>query len=230
MSQVRFVVAAVVALAWTWCKPAFAVESTCFGTTANGRLENGVALPTKGHNFAAYSNLAPTLGRNYVHSRVRGVIVAAYTALEHAAPGKVFVYGETGWAAGGRFRPHRTHRNGLSVDFFVPVLDRHGQSVELPRGPTNKFGYGIEFDREGRYEEYRIDFDAIGEHLYQLDAAARAQGIGIALLIFDPAFLPKLFATARGPYLKENLPFMSGKAWWRHDEHYHVDFKVACKT
>jgi penicillin-insensitive murein endopeptidase len=51
----------------------------------------------------------------------------------------------------------------------------------------------------------------------------------MALVIFDPPFLPKLFATARGQYLEQNLPFLRGKAWWRHDEHYHVDFVVPCK-
>ncbi len=57
------------------------------------------------------------------------------------------------------------------------------------------------------------DFPAMSEHLYQLAVAAKARGVGIALVIFDTAFLPKLFATARGPYLQRNLPFMIGKPW-----------------
>ena len=48
-------------------------------------------------------------------------------------------------------------------------------------------------------------------------------------MIFDPPYLWRLFATKRGPYVRKNIPFMSGKAWIRHDEHYHVDFSVACK-
>jgi penicillin-insensitive murein DD-endopeptidase len=192
-------------------------------------LESAVALPRDGANFSAYSSLAGTLGRTYVHSKVRDVLLAAYAALEKSAPSRVFVYGETGWASGGEFRPHRTHQNGLSVDFFVPVTDRKGKSVSLPTNIGNKWGYGIEFDSNARFGEYAIDFEALGEHLFQLHSAATARGVGIDLVIFDPPYLPKLFATAHGPYLEQNLRFMRGKAWWRHDEHYHVDFSVPCK-
>jgi len=207
---------------------ALAAESTCFGTVAAGRLENGVALASSGPNFSSFSTSAEIVGRTFVHSKVRDVVAAAYQALETAAPGKVFVYGETGWKAGGRFRPHRTHQNGLSVDFMVPVLDKSGRSVPLPGTPFNRFGYDIEFDAEGRFEDFAIDFPAVAEHLYQLDVAARARGVGLALVIFDGPYLPRLFATPRGPYLKHNLHFMRRKPWVRHDEHYHVDFAVAC--
>ena len=157
-------------------------------------------------------------------------MVDSYEALEAVAPGKVFVYGETGWKSGGRIRPHRTHQNGLSVDFMVPVVNKAGRSVPLPTSPLNRFGYDIEFDSSGRYDELEIDFPAVAEHLYQLQVTARAQGIGIALVIFDEAYLPRLFATARGPHLQQNLKFMKGKPWVRHDEHYHVDFAVGCRS
>ena len=214
---------------WLVSIPSFATESTCFGTVGNGSLENGVALPSRGRNFSSYSTTAELLGRTYVHSKVLDVVVAAYKGVEGAAPDKVFVYGETGWRSGGRIKPHRTHQNGLSVDFMVPVVDKAGRSVPLPTNALNRFGYGIEFDAAGRYGEFEIDFPAIAEHLYQLDIAAHAQGIGISLVIFDEPYLPRLFATARGPYLKQNLRFMHGKPWVRHDEHYHVDFAVNCK-
>jgi penicillin-insensitive murein endopeptidase len=160
---------------------------------------------------------------------VREIVVEAYRALETAAPGKRFVYGETGWKQGGRIRPHRTHQNGLSVDFMVPVLDQNRQSVPLPTSLLNRFGYDIEFDVAGRFEDLNIDFDAIAEHLYQLDRAARSKGKGLELVIFDPPYLPRLFETSRGSYLKQNLKFMQTKAWVRHDEHYHVDFAIKCK-
>ena len=204
-------------------------ESTCFGTVAKGRLENGVALPSSGPNFSSYSTSAEAIGRTHVHSRIKDVVVTAYKALESAAPGKLFVYGETGWKSGGRIKPHRTHQNGLSVDFMVPVIDKTGRSVPLPTTALNRFGYDIEFDATGHYEDLAIDFAAIAEHLYQLHLAARAQGIGIALVIFDNDYLPRLLTTVRGPYLKQNLRFMKGKPWVRHDEHYHVDFAVKCK-
>jgi penicillin-insensitive murein DD-endopeptidase len=203
--------------------------STCYGTVANGRLEGGVRLARSGANFKPYSSAAVLIGRTYAHSTVRDIVAAAYGVMEKTAPEKVFVYGESGWEEGGRIRPHRTHRNGLSVDFMVPVLDAKGRSVPMPGSVRNRFGYDIEFDREGRYEDLRIDFEAVAEHLFQLDATARARGSGLALVIFDAPYLPKLFATRRGPYLKANLPFMKGRPWVRHDEHYHVDFAVPCK-
>lgn len=184
-------------------------------------------LPLSGSNFQSYSTLAAMAGRTHVHSKVAAVIEASYAALAASRPGTVFVYGETGWPTGGRIRPHRTHQNGLSVDFFVPVK-RGGASVALPTDATKRFGYDIEFDQDGRYGPYSIDFEAMAEHLYQLDREARSQGMGIALVIFDPAYLQRLLATPRGAQLRK-LPFMKGKPWVRHDEHYHVDFAVPCK-
>jgi penicillin-insensitive murein endopeptidase len=101
--------------------------------------------------------------------------------------------------------------------------------VALPTNATNRYGYGIEFDKDGRYRDYTIDFDALAEHLYWLHDGAKSRGVGIALVIFDRSFLPKLFATVRGPFLQQHVQFMQGAAWVRHDEHYHVDFAVPCR-
>lgn len=226
MHRYLFAIAAIIA---SMTANATTTESTCFGTVSNGHLKNGVKLPGEGKNFTAYSSLGVSLGRTHVHSKVAEIVVAAYAALEKSASEKVFVYGETGWQDGGRIRPHKTHKNGLSVDFMVPVTDGTGQSVCLPAGVSNKFGYNIDFDADARFEGYTIDFEAISEHLYQLHVAAKTHGAGIALVILDPPYLPKLFATKRGQYLKDNIHFMQGKAWIRHDEHYHVDFSVTCK-
>lgn len=204
-----------------------AAGSRCHGTVNRGSIEGSVPLPAEGANFTAYSTLAVAMGRNHVHSEVSAIILDAYVKLADAAPGAQYVYGESGNEYGGRFRPHRTHQNGTSVDFFVPVRDKNGQPARLPTPPAKRFGYDIEFDREARYGEYTIDFAAMAEHLYQLDQAARARGRGIALVIFDTAYLPRLFLTPHGTEL-EKLNFMKGKPWVRHDEHYHVDFAIPC--
>jgi murein endopeptidase len=150
---------------WPCAAAALAAGSQCHGTVSKGRIENSVKLPASGRNFSAYSALGVAAGRTHVHSKVADVLLASYEALAQAQPSNVYVYGETGWPSGGRIRPHRTHQNGLSVDFFV----------------------------------------------------------------LDPAYLPRLFATERGPFLRRTLPFMKGQPWVRHDEHYHVDFSVPCK-
>ncbi len=204
-------------------------KSQCYGTVNSGRIENSVKLLDSGPNFSAYSPIAASAGRTYVHSKVAEIIVSTYATLATERPTTLYVYGETGLASGGRFRPHRSHQNGTSVDFFVPVKNALGKSVRLPTGIMTRFGYDIEFDANAKYKEYSIDFEAMAEHLYQLNRAAKAQGSGISLLIFDTQYLPKLFATPRGSYLQQNLLFMQRKPWVRHDEHYHVDFKVACK-
>jgi penicillin-insensitive murein DD-endopeptidase len=98
-------------------------ESMCYGTPEKGRLGHGVQLPPEGKNFQAYSWLGDQIGRTYVHSKVRDVVISSYEALEGSAPETIYVYGETGWPSGGRFRPHKTHQNGLSVDFMVPITD-----------------------------------------------------------------------------------------------------------
>ena len=229
MNRKSILSAALVLAALSLSVPSLAIESTCFGTASKGTLENGVKLPFAGKNFSAYSGIGAAAGRTYVHSTVERVIVAAYTRLSITVPDKVFVYGETGWAGGGRMRPHRTHQNGLSVDFMVPVLDKTGHSVALPTSALNKYGYGIDFDGKGNFGELRIDFEAMAGHLYELAEAAKRQGAGIALVIFDPPLMPLLLNTKHGPWLKANLPFLKGEAWIRHDEHYHVDFAVPCK-
>jgi penicillin-insensitive murein DD-endopeptidase len=211
--------------------PALAVaESVCYGTTANGRLENGVPLPAAGANFVSYGSIPETAGRTYVHSKVRDVIVDAYRRLEREQPGKVFKYAETGFREGGQFKPHKTHRNGLSVDFIVPVTNGAARSVHLPTHPFNKYGYGIEFDGAGRYDGYTIDYEALAAHIVALDKAARARGVGIWRVIFDPQLAPNLYRTPHGDYLRANIQIPGKASWVRHDEHYHVDFNVPCRT
>lgn len=215
-------------LAVAICLASPASASTCYGTPADGRLEGGVSLPLAGENFQAYSPVGWMLGRTHVHDRVRDALLDAWLRLEKTTPGTSFVYGETGWPRGGPMRPHRTHRNGTSVDLMVPVR-RDGRPTTLPTLASNKFGYGIEFDAQGRFGAYRIDFAAMAEHLFQLHASARDAGIGIRRVIFDVPLQRHLWKTRRGPWLRANLAFSTRPAWVRHDEHYHVDFAVTCR-
>lgn len=112
---------------------------------------------------------------------------------------------------------------------MVPIVDQADNSVPMPTGVLYKFGYGIDFDENASYQNYKIDFETFAEHLYQLDIAAKAKNSGIALVIFESSYLPKLFAAKRGEYLKNKVNFMKGKPWIRHDEHYHIDFAIPCK-
>jgi len=212
-----------------WPVTVAAGDSTCFGTTGNGRLENGVRLPASGKNFSSYSLLGITLGRTYVHSKVAATVADAFEALEQTRPDTVFVYGETGFRSGGSFRPHKTHQNGLSVDFMIPVRNKKDKSIPLPTHAFNKWGYDLEFDATGRLDNMTIDFEAMADHLAALHKAAKGNGIGIWRVIFDPQLQPFLWNTKNGAYLKANLQFSTKRSWVRHDDHYHVDFELPCR-
>ena len=207
----------------------FSEVSVCFGTTSNGRLENGVRLPSKGKNFVVYSAAARIAGRTYVHSVVRDIIVSSYKDLETEQPNKVFKYAETGFREGGKFKPHKTHMNGLSVDFMTPVLNQKGESVHLPTNFLNRLGYDIEFNAAGVYDGLVIDYEALAAHIVVLHKNSKKLGYDLWRVIFDPKLQSSLFKTEYGAYLKENVQFSKKRSWVRHDEHYHVDFSVPCK-
>lgn len=209
--------------------PVWAQSSICYGSTADGRLENGVRLPGSGKNFLAYGSIPILAGRTFVHDKVRDVVLAAYTELYRQAPKKVFKYAECGFKNGGRFKPHKTHRNGLSVDFTVPVIDAGGRSVHLPTHVFNRFGYDIEFDKTGRFSNYRIDFEALGAHIVALHKMAEKQGVGIWRVLFAPDLQPYLFQSTYGAYIRKHVKIPAKRSWVRHDDHYHVDFQVPCR-
>lgn len=208
---------------------AFAAPSICYGSTANGRLENGVRLPSEGANFVAYSDIAVLAGRTYVHSEVYEILLAAWKVLEKEQPDKVYKYAETGFEEGGEFSPHKTHRNGLSVDFMTPMINGDGKSVHLPTHPFNRFGYDIEFDEKGHYKDLRVDYEALAAHIVALHKATQARGHKIWRVIFDPKLQAGLYDTRYGDYIREHIQLSKKPSWVRHDEHYHVDFIVPCK-
>jgi penicillin-insensitive murein endopeptidase len=198
--------------------------SASHGTWADGSLQHGKRLPTSGENFAAYSRLGATLGRNSVHGTVRDIVTDAYAAVAKTHPHVRFVYGETGWPSGGRFRPHRTHRNGLSVDFMVPVRNARGEPIRFPTPPWTRFGYDLEFDSTGAAGDLHIDFDAVSAHLAALREAAAERGAGIRIVIFAPELETRMRAVPGAHARLAGITFMRGRPWVRHDEHYHVDF------
>ena len=206
-----------------------AINSTCYGETHLGYLHNGINLPSSGPNFVTYSRTARAFGRTFVHSEVRHIMLAAYKQLQHDRPEKKFKYAETGFKSGGKFSPHKTHQNGLSVDFMTPVIDEQDRSVHLPTHALNRLGYDIEFDSSGRFKQYRIDYDALAAHVVALHKAAVARGHEIWRVIFDPKLQPNLYNTEYADYLRQHIQFSTKASWVRHDEHYHVDFRIPCE-
>jgi len=206
-----------------------AADSVCFGTSKHGRLLHGVELPYAGANFIAYGHIPRLAGRTYVHSRVREIFIDAYAKLAKTLPGKKFKYAESGNEEGGPFKPHKTHQNGLSIDFMVPVLDSKNHSVYFDTTAFNRYGYDVEFDKNGRHGNLRIDFDALAAHMVALDKAAKEHGAKLWRILFAPDLQPRLYATRYGDYLKQHILIPSKRSWVRHDEHYHVDFAIPCR-
>ena len=203
--------------------------SVSHGTPASGSLERGKRLPTAGPNFRAYSRLGALAGRNSVHSAVRGTVLDAYAALAVTKPDVRWVYGETGWPNGGRFAPHQTHQNGLSVDFMVPVRNAIGRSERLPTWPWQKFGYALHFDSTGRgrggARGLEIDFGAVAAHLAALADAATPHGLAVDVVILAPELEQRVLASPEARFLRGRVRFTRRPPWVRHDEHYHVNFR-----
>jgi penicillin-insensitive murein DD-endopeptidase len=219
---------AIAALAAALATPLAAARSICYGTPAAGSLRDGCKLPASGANFSAYSRLGVIANRTYVHCNVREIFTAAYAEVARQRPDVRFVYGESGFAWGGPFAPHKTHQNGLSIDFFVPLRDRAGRSVPLPTSAANRWGYDLELDKQGRLGELAIDFEAMAAHLLALQRAAAERHARIARVYFDTELQRSLRRTKAWPQLA-SVPFSTRRGWWRHDEHYHVDFDLPCE-
>jgi penicillin-insensitive murein endopeptidase len=199
--------------------------SRSIGTVKDGRLINGKRLPTSGVNFKAYGYLPVAFGRNSLNDRVRLVVLDAYAMLATSHPDICFIYGECSWSSGGRMRPHATHRNGLSIDFMVPVR-KHGKTAVVSTGILNKYGYSLEFDEKGycASQDCHLDAEAMTDHLLALYQAAQKHNLGISRVIFAPELQPLLLQTELGPDVRNIVTFSKERPWVRHDEHYHVDF------
>ena len=208
-------------------RPATASEEVAIshGTTACGKLTGGVALPCSGDNFEAYHWMGCALGRNYVHPLVRDVLLDAYDGLKTQYPDQKWEYGETGFEEGGRFKPHRTHQNGTSVDFFFPVLGKDGKPALNPIGILNKFGYDLDFSSEGTLGDLRIHWKALADHILALEAAGKKHQVKPVKIILAPVLQKKLLGAdprmARFAEIANKKP-----AWVLHDEHYHIDFEL----
>ncbi len=204
-------------------------QSICYGQTYDGMIKNASQMPKKGKNYIVFSSLAWYLGRTYVHSEAKKVMVATYDQLATEFPHHVFMYAETGWANGKQFKPHKTHQNGLSVDFMVPVKNSKAEPSLLPVRASNKWGYDIDFSSTGEFDMFQIDFEIMAEHLKLLYEISRKQGFSIKRVYFDPRLQPLLFKTSAGQFIQKHIQFNKQQAWVRHDEHYHVDFDIKCE-
>lgn len=193
------------------------------GSVANGSIKNAKRMYFRGDNFTTYSFVCYLAGRTFVHDKVRKTMVDSYQSCKESCPDITFIVGETGHPNGGHFPPHRTHRNGMSVDFMTPLLKN--KKAYRSNHLFNLWGYRYEFDNEGKKGNLEIDYETMARHLIALEKAAKQNGLKIQKVIFDPVLRPYLLATASGKKIK-HLPYTKNRVIIRHDDHYHVDFAL----
>ncbi len=179
-------------------------------------------MPVSGPNFSSYCIPCIAALRTYAREPVIDTLVAGFAQLENSRPKVKFLYGEIGFPDGGRFRPHRTHREGLSVDLMVPLADRKVMSTSA----ANRYGYDVDFTDKGTNEQGQVDFAALADLIVSLKKQAQIRGGDIRRIFFAPDLQPLL-----KKYQTEQLSgirFNKKQSWVRHDDHIHVDFEFGC--
>lgn len=207
-------------------------ESKVVGGFANGSLTNAWLLPYCGENFKYFSPLSYyVLDRAYVDSRVYAAVTGAYENLARDFPDRYWRVMECSRETGGRMWPHRTHRNGMSVDFMVPKSRKGAPGYWLDW--LGIWHYGLRFNDAGQSSlrpSTVLDFTAMGHHLLALDEAARASGLYLKKVILKIELKDDFFATEPGKQLRARGVYfaraLSPRVNALHDDHYHVDFAV----
>ena len=114
----------------------------------------------------------------------------------------------------------------IEQDLVVPYVDERGRASDPWFTPWSWFGYRFELDAEARLGRRSVDWPALATALAAIQRAAAREGLEIERLYLAPELQPALLAEGRAAELGE-LParLNARRAWWRHDEHLHLDFR-----
>lgn len=204
--------------------------SKSVGSVSNGSLKNGRIVPFSGKNFHYFDSTSYLANRGFTHEKVLKTVLEAYDVLDSSLPGRHFCIMECSHEHGGKLYPHRTHQNGMSVDFMMPKLKDGEPYYELDNLGAQH--YMLTFDQNGKYSKDKsieLDFNTIALHILELQAAAKKNGLSIEKVIINTGLKDELFATEQGKILKEsgiyivrNLSPLINSV---HDDHFHIDFK-----
>lgn len=205
-------------------------KSTSTGTVSNGKLKNGAIIPFKGSNFSYFDTTSYLANRGFVNSVIKDVVLATYKEMENLYPNDHFCIMECSNKHGGEIKPHRTHQNGLSIDFMVPKNKNGERYYDLDNLGAQH--YLLQFNDKGQWKEdttVTIDFEKIAQHLILLDKNARKKGYRISKVILMKELKDELYATTSGKKIKEQNIYitknLSKLINLLHDDHYHIDFE-----
>ncbi|CAG5081378.1 penicillin-insensitive murein endopeptidase [Parvicella tangerina] len=200
------------------------------GSVSNGSLENGKLLPFSGTNYQYFDTTSYLMGRGFMNDKVKTTVLSTYQRCEKEISGRHFYLMECANQNGGKIFPHRTHQNGLSVDFMMPLNQNNKPYYDL-----DKLGgqhYLLAFDYEGRYLDdpsIQIDFEVVAKHLLLLEQQANEVGLKIKKVIIHTELKDELYAGKYGQQLKSSniyvVKALSPLINALHDDHYHVDFE-----
>lgn len=99
------------------------------GLPYSGSLSAGTQLPIEGADWVTWNPVEDSVPnephRLYGHERTIRTVVSAIAAYRTANPDAPrVVVGDISFRGGGPMELHRSHQNGLDVDFYYPRLDR----------------------------------------------------------------------------------------------------------
>lgn len=204
-------------------------ESVSVGTVGNGVLKNGKLMPYKGVNFMYFDRDSYLEGRAFLHGDVRAAVLSSYDSLNRVLPNRYFGIMECSNETGGELFPHKTHQNGLSIDFMMPLIKDGKPFYGLDTLGAKH--YTLNFDDKGRYTrdtKVEIDFNLVARHILLLDFYAKKVGMNVAKVIIKIELKEALFATPYGQILKESDIYvvngLSPLINALHDDHFHIDF------
>ncbi len=202
--------------------------SVSVGTVSNGSLKNGKLIPYRGTNFQYFDSMSYVNHRAFVHHKLKKTVLSSYNTLESKSNRKYTIM-ECSNKTGGKLYPHRTHQNGLSIDFMMPLKKNGKPFYGLDN--TGAGHYLLKFDEQGYLADDKsisIDFDATVQHILVLEQEARKNGLQIKKIIINTELKDELYAAkngsqikAQGIYVVQKLTPMINAL---HDDHYHIDF------
>jgi len=206
------------------------IASIAIGSPAKGKLVHGKLIDFKGPNYQYFDSISYMSGRAFVHEKVKLLIEHSYARMAVAYPDRTFYVMECSRKHGGPMFPHKTHQNGLSVDFMTPFLKAGRPYSDLDTLGANH--YWIECDDQGRLTtdtQIKIDFNSVAQHLIYLQEEALKLGMSVEKVIFKLELKDELFSCEVGQDLKTKQLYFAKKLSPTinnlHDDHYHVDFR-----
>jgi penicillin-insensitive murein endopeptidase len=205
-------------------------KSVSIGTVGAGSLKNPYLIPYAGRNFKYFSWLSYyAMDNAYVHHNLYTIVLEAYEICQSTCPKTKFSLMECSGKDGGKLNLQRTHQNGTSIDFAIPMLYKGKPFRVLDH--LGLLHYGLDFNNDGHLalnKHITLDFESMAKHILALQKAAKKNGWEVKKVILKIEMKPFLFAGFWGNKLKKSgiyfaqaLPNLVNNA---HEEHYHVDF------